>query len=34
MSLEWLRRTNPVFEKMMKTYLFKTEEITEIEAQE
>lgn len=31
MALEYLRRINPVFDKHMKTYLFTTAEITEIE---
>ncbi len=31
MALEYLRRINPVFDKHMKTYLFTTGEITEIE---
>ena len=31
MSLEYLRRVSPVFDKHMKTYLFTKEDITEIE---
>src|SRR5678815_2291338 len=31
MALEWLRRNNPVFEKNMKTYLFSTGDILEVE---
>lgn len=31
MALEWLRRTNPVFDKHMKTYLFTEGDILEIE---
>ena len=34
MTLEYLRRTNPVFAKHMKTYLFTTADITEIEEAE
>jgi ferritin-like protein len=31
MALEYLRRTNPVFDKHMRTYLFSEGDITEIE---
>lgn len=31
MTLEWLRRINPVFDEHMKTYLFTTGDITGIE---
>jgi len=31
MALEWLRRNNPVFDKNMKTYLFSTGDILEVE---
>ena len=31
MALEYVRRINPVFDEHMKTYLFKTGDITEIE---
>ncbi|HEV3469681.1 MAG TPA: encapsulin-associated ferritin-like protein [Pyrinomonadaceae bacterium] len=31
MTLEYLRRTNPVFDKHMRTYLFSEGDITEIE---
>ena len=31
MALEFLRRVNPVFDKHMKTYLFKTGDIVDIE---
>jgi len=31
MSLEWLRRNNPVFDKHMRTYLFTEGDILEIE---
>jgi ferritin-like protein len=31
MVLEWLRRNVPVFDKNLRTYLFKTAPITEIE---
>lgn len=31
MTLEWLRRNNPVFDEHMKTYLFTTGDITGIE---
>lgn len=31
MVLEWIRRADPEFDAMMRTYLFKEGEITEIE---
>ena len=31
MNLEWIRRNEPVFDRNARTYLFKTEPITEIE---
>ena|SRR5580765_4268369 len=31
MTLEWLRRNNPVFDKHMRTYLFTEGDILEIE---
>jgi len=31
MALEWLRRSNPVFDEHMKTYLFTEGDILEIE---
>lgn len=31
MGLEWLRRNNPVWDEMLRTFLFKTAKITEIE---
>jgi hypothetical protein len=34
MVLEWLRRHVPVFDKNLRTYLFQTKPITEIEAAE
>jgi ferritin-like protein len=34
MVLEWLRRNAPVFDKNLRTYLFQTRPITEIEEQE
>ncbi|HKC64790.1 MAG TPA: encapsulin-associated ferritin-like protein [Pyrinomonadaceae bacterium] len=34
MGLEYLRRINPVFDKHMRTYLFTTDDITEIEEKE
>lgn len=34
MVLEWIRRRNPVFDRMLRTYLFTTREITEIEVEE
>ena len=33
MTLEWLRRNDPVLAKHMRTYLFTTEPVTEIEAE-
>ncbi len=33
MTLEWLRRRDPVLDRHLRTYLFRTEPITEIEAQ-
>ena len=32
MTLEWLRRRDPAFDQHLRTYLFTTEPITEIEA--
>src|ERR687883_1997881 len=34
MTLEYLRRTSPVFDKHMRTYLFKDGDIVEIEEKE
>jgi ferritin-like protein len=34
MGLEYLRRSNPVFDKHMRTYLFSEGDITEIEERE
>jgi len=31
MGLEWLRRNNPVWDEMLRTFLFQTAKITEIE---
>ena len=31
MALEWIRRNNPKFDEALKTYLFTTGEITELE---
>ncbi len=33
MTLEWLRRRDPVLDRHLRTYLFRTEDITEIEAE-
>ena len=33
MTLEWLRRRDPVLDRHLRTYLFHAEEITEIEAE-
>ncbi len=33
MTLEWLRRRDPVLDRHLRTYLFRAEEITEIEAE-
>ena len=33
MTLEWLRRRDPVLDGHLRTYLFRTEPITEIEAE-
>jgi uncharacterized protein len=33
MTLEWLRRRDPVLDRHLRTYLFRTEPITEIEAE-
>src|SRR5580698_1055760 len=33
MTLEWLRRNDPVLAKHLRTYLFTTEPVTEIEAE-
>ncbi|UQA61112.1 encapsulin-associated ferritin-like protein [Polyangium aurulentum] len=34
MNLEWIRRNEPLFDKYIRTYLLKSEPITEIEEQE
>jgi uncharacterized protein len=34
MNLEWIRRREPVFDENLRTYLFKTGDITAIEAAE
>src|SRR6056297_4283596 len=31
MGLEWLRRNNPVWDEMLRTFLFTTAKITEVE---
>jgi hypothetical protein len=33
MTLEWLRRNDPVLAQHLRTYLFTTEPVTEIEAE-
>jgi ferritin-like protein len=33
MTLEWLRRRDPVLDRHLRTYLFTTEPITEVEAE-
>ena len=33
MTLEWLRRRDPVFDQHLRTYLFTEEPITEVEAE-
>jgi hypothetical protein len=33
MTLEWLRRRDPVLDRHLRTYLFTTEPVTEIEAE-
>jgi len=33
MTLEWLRRRDPILDRHLRTYLFRTEPITEIEAE-
>jgi ferritin-like protein len=33
MTLEWLRRHDPVLDKHLRTYLFTTEAVTEVEAE-
>jgi uncharacterized protein len=33
MTLEWLRRHDPVLDRHLRTYLFSTEPVTEVEAQ-
>ena len=33
MTLEWLRRRDPTLDRHLRTYLFRTEPITEIEAE-
>ncbi|MFA7095109.1 MAG: ferritin-like domain-containing protein [Gammaproteobacteria bacterium] len=34
MLLEWVRRRNPVFDRMLRAYLFTSKELTEIEVTE
>ena len=33
MTLEWLRRRDPTLDRHLRTYLFRTEPVTEIEAE-
>ncbi|HML00786.1 MAG TPA: ferritin-like domain-containing protein [Acidimicrobiales bacterium] len=33
MTLEWLRRRDPALDRMLRTYLFTTEPVTEVEAE-
>jgi ferritin-like protein len=33
MTLEWLRRRDPVLDRNLRTYLFTTEPVTEVEAE-
>ena len=33
-TIEWLRRNDPVFDRMLRTYLFTEAPITEIEGAE
>jgi uncharacterized protein len=33
MALEWLRRRDPVLDRHLRTYLFTTEPVTEVEAE-
>lgn len=33
MGLEWLRRRDPTLDRMLRTYLFTTEPVTEVEAE-
>jgi hypothetical protein len=33
MTLEWLRRLDPVLDRHLRTYLFTTEPVTEVEAE-
>jgi ferritin-like protein len=33
MTLEWLRRRDPVLDRHLRTYLFTTEAVTEVEAE-
>jgi uncharacterized protein len=33
MTLEWLRRHDPVFDKHLRTYLFTSEPVTEVEVE-
>lgn len=33
MTLEWLRRRDPVLDRVLRTYLFTTEPVTEVEAE-
>jgi ferritin-like protein len=33
MTLEWLRRRDPVLDRHLRTYLFTTEPVTEVEAE-
>jgi uncharacterized protein len=34
MTLEWIRRTSPTFDRILRTYLFTSGEITELEAED
>jgi hypothetical protein len=34
MTLEWLRRNMPEWDNMLKTYLFKSADITELEEED
>jgi hypothetical protein len=33
MTLEWLRRRDPVLDRHLRTYLFTSEPVTEVEAE-
>ncbi len=33
MTLEWLRRRDPVLDRHLRTYLFTTEPVTEVEVE-